>query len=554
MTTPATLGTAPIRTTPGAGGGAVTPPSLPDVEQLLWVDQSTSAAPDGTRQHPYHSLEDAITAANALTPAADNRVLIVILPGVYVEATPAMPVLDGYVYLAGTDRDSCIIQSSTSVLNIDNAPFEAWNLTFLGDGGTVPLIDIDAAGEPTCEFHECRIVTTNDHDCISISSGAYVWFVDCDISSGDEETIVFYLLGAVTETHIVDCRVEGLVQISDGDLYCSGMEMSGSIYSSSQKLFGLQGSSIVSTTTSCVYFGLETNDGSRILEDNWLSSPVDEYEVSGQVWAGGETPPAPVVVYVHNNVMQRGFYQLIAPSILERLVGQAGDRDFHATLYDACTSAVDAGTAVYLLKDVSFDDTLEVPDTVAVIDCNGYSITTTDDTYVLYFDTKAKQCVKDGTVNGWVQVGDTAENVLDVTLLRCVVNGTIFVDDGAEGSKFRIDQCQVLAAEEDDYALVLADIYVATTVVHSYLRGFSPGEGSQEAVLYDTVTNDLLSIRHSTVAHGGAATSPFQRNNAQTPTMKGHHNGYSADPFTAWLANSVAVGQRFDTLDVDVAF
>ena len=74
------------------------------------------------------------------------------------------------------------------------------------------------------------------------------------------------------------------------------------------------------------------------------------------------------------------------------------------------------------------------------------------------------------------------------------------------------------------------------------------------SILYDTVTNDLLSIRHSTVATTNGA-SPIARNNAQTPTMKGHHDAYSADPFSAgWLTNSVAVGQRFDTIDLDVGF
>jgi hypothetical protein len=57
----------------------------------------------GTR----NNIEDAITAASALSPSVSNKVLILVLPGIYGESELILP---DYVYLVGMNPETCIIK------------------------------------------------------------------------------------------------------------------------------------------------------------------------------------------------------------------------------------------------------------------------------------------------------------------------------------------------------------------------------------------------------------------------------------------------------------
>jgi len=555
MTTPATLGTAHIRTTPGSGGApAPAGLSLPAVEQLLWVDSSGVAGGEtGTRQDPFHDVRSAVVAANALAPATANRILIMILPGVYVETGVLAP--SAYVYLAGTNREACIIRRAGTILDLDEAPFEAWNLTIQATGGTDPVIDVDS-GNGSIEFHECAIISTADDNAIAVdgvqAEAPDVWFVDCTLTSGGAAVEV---LSSAAEIHFVHSEVIGEIIIDDGNLYCEGLDLLGLISSTSEEIFVLHGSRIVNATTYCVYFGVtDGTAGSRSFEDNYLSSPEGENEVDGLAWdGGGESPILPVEITTRRTVMQQGFSSFISPTTLMRYVGSAGDKDFHGTLPDALDSILEDGTVVTLLEDVALGSTETLPTEEITIDGNGYTVTRTGGGFVFRITT-GKKTLKNMTIEGWVEL-DAGGAVFAAELVKCVIEGTVDVDSGGNGSKLKINQCQVMGVEaEGEYALKISDADPTIIVIHSRLTG-SSGEGAQGAVLYDTVTNDKLSVRHSTLMQGASATNPFERTGAQTPSFDGHHNGYSADPTGGgWLTNRVAVGQRFDTIDLSGDF
>ena len=113
----------------GVTGGAGVE-SLYDVEQILFVDKTSSptGTEDGTLQDPYQSIGDAVTAANGLTPAVDNRICIFVWPGVYDEA---VTLADDYVYLRGVHRDAVIVERSGTPLTVTAGETHVSCITFL---------------------------------------------------------------------------------------------------------------------------------------------------------------------------------------------------------------------------------------------------------------------------------------------------------------------------------------------------------------------------------------------------------------------------------------
>jgi hypothetical protein len=69
------------RKLPGAGGGGLGTWSFPGAEQILHVfGDSDNPVEDGSMRAPFLTIGAAITAANGLTPAVDNRILLLVWP------------------------------------------------------------------------------------------------------------------------------------------------------------------------------------------------------------------------------------------------------------------------------------------------------------------------------------------------------------------------------------------------------------------------------------------------------------------------------------------
>jgi hypothetical protein len=173
------------------GGGIGSTISFPGIQQTIFVDKgTTTGSEDGTVQNPYHTVGDALTAAAALTPAVDNKIAIVIYPGIYSENGLSS---QDYVYLVGVNRDTCILQNDSTIMTFSTEETAVTNLQFLGTD-TNPVISVSGAMTSQCEFNDCRFVMTrgNSGAAISVSSGGQVLFLNTTIEqlSSDVDALV----------------------------------------------------------------------------------------------------------------------------------------------------------------------------------------------------------------------------------------------------------------------------------------------------------------------------------------------------------------------------
>ena len=131
----------------GGAGGGVGVISLPGIENILFVDKgAATGAEDGTQQHPFHVIQDAIDAANLLAGAADPY-LVFVYPGIYDEA---LTLSTDYVYLAGANRDTTIVYNdAANVLTITSDKTSIWNITISAASTRRPVIMWTAATTST---------------------------------------------------------------------------------------------------------------------------------------------------------------------------------------------------------------------------------------------------------------------------------------------------------------------------------------------------------------------------------------------------------------------
>lgn len=84
--------------TPGGGD-----PAFPGIEtaNCVFVDKGTNVVEDGSAQFPFHTIQDAVTAAVALVPSVTNPVTIYVFPGIYTEQVALTALASQYITLKG---------------------------------------------------------------------------------------------------------------------------------------------------------------------------------------------------------------------------------------------------------------------------------------------------------------------------------------------------------------------------------------------------------------------------------------------------------------------
>lgn len=121
----------------------------------------------------YTSIASAITAASALTPTADNRVIIIIYPGAYTETNPLT--LPAYVALVGMGRaaDVRIIPTTTTTYVIDCGNASACiNIEVRGASGSGGIgYRASLTGRQFCNIFECTAVDCETGFLAQSSSG-----------------------------------------------------------------------------------------------------------------------------------------------------------------------------------------------------------------------------------------------------------------------------------------------------------------------------------------------------------------------------------------------
>jgi len=133
-----------------AQGGSVAIADTSGLQAIPTRILTVSAAGQGGQ---YTSIEDAITAATALVPAADNTILILVYPGTYAEKN--LTITD-WISIAGVDRETCIMEEAGGAQAISyNASL--LQLVLSQDGGFASISNMT--------FHNTQLdtVAANDH-------------------------------------------------------------------------------------------------------------------------------------------------------------------------------------------------------------------------------------------------------------------------------------------------------------------------------------------------------------------------------------------------------
>ena len=199
------------------GGGIGSTISFPGIQQTLFVDKGTvTGSEDGTVQNPFHAIGDALTAAALLSPSASNRIAIIVYPGVYSESGLSS---QDYVYIAGVDKDSCIIESNLTIMDISTPETTITGITFNEIGGR-PVLTFRVSMTSPCKINNCNIYmnASSDDSEITISGNAKVDFFNCRII----QTATSYSAMAVDSNSgnyvsFDEVYIEGYFNIDGGD-------------------------------------------------------------------------------------------------------------------------------------------------------------------------------------------------------------------------------------------------------------------------------------------------------------------------------------------------
>jgi hypothetical protein len=530
----------------GVTGGAGVE-SLFDVEQVLFVDNS--AAPtgteDGTLQDPFQDIQDAMTAAAALTPAADNRIGIIVFPGLYTGFNS-----EDYVTVSGIQREGCIVQDAGTALVADDDHCSFRNLTFHVTGTTSPVVSVTAglAASPILFFNCVFLGANDDTTQVEVSGGGECLMRDCYLSQTAGATTAVLCTGNGSTLELHDCRITGSAAVAtQSDLILRGCTVDSS-----------DPAGAIQSPTSCNALIIDdcqivSADGHAIA----LTQQPDRFEVTDSVLTAGDAASFSVYAAVavpdcviENNTMHiGGIHSNIQSTNTTKYVGSSGMRDWFSTSLEAIL-AVGASTALHvieLLKNETVTANITMASTNNILyKGNGYTMTRAG---LLFGTNSAVLEVEDLQLSGYLSLyGGTSQ----LTLCCCALTGYVTLSGVAAGGFLRLKHTNINSPS----AVGAIDIQTANPDVfvdHSYLRCSTAAAAIQ---WNNGVTNDNVQIKYSTILHGSlGANNPFGRDAAQTPNYSSHHSEYNVDPQTGGVwTNLVAAAQCFDGYDVNTDY
>lgn len=145
----------------GGGGGAANPISLPGIQQVLFVDKTSSVyVANGTIQFPYNTFAAAIAAAAALTPGPANRIGIVCFDaGIYTENITVPR------YVSIHAPNATLQPAAAAVtLTVDQDTAVVFHRILQNQGGLAAVAKINTAGMARVSADEIEV--TNGTTCI----------------------------------------------------------------------------------------------------------------------------------------------------------------------------------------------------------------------------------------------------------------------------------------------------------------------------------------------------------------------------------------------------
>lgn len=531
----------PVDSFGAGGGGGVAAPSLPGADHVLFVDTGpATGTEDGTLQDPFHAIADALTAAAALVPAADNPVVIYMFPGDYAE--DGLNSVD-YVRLVGASRRAVRIISDALLLTVDDIHTSFWNITFEATDD-VRTVLVNAATGNRIEFHECGFVQIlGSSGYVNIINNSDVLFKDCIFELKQGADISINMDGAVPNVLLDGCIIYGEVQHTDGNLVVRDCELYGGVSESgSPDNLLVEHSRVSNSSGHAIQIG--NYNKTIIIRNNVLVGAVGSYDLYSTNGAVGQA-------FCENNIMTRGIHLNVGLDNEQVNVGSAGDYDFYESMYAALRFNSDTRNLVVVLNKDSVETTTSlVQNEKVTVHLNGHKVSIANRTTILRSYLAGSELVVEGPgeLEGSIDVASSAALYLSDLFL----DGQIEVQSGFSGI-LDVDCCVVspAGAVSFDTALLVEGADGSIAIKHSFIKG-PPGEDNC-AVYYLTNTNNNIHSRHTTFVNGDGANAPFGRSGVQTPNITLHNCALNA-ALPAWLTNLIAVGQEFTTVDTNIDF
>ena len=536
--------------------------SLPDIDHVLFVDKSSfTYTGDGTMAAPFNSINDAITAANALSPSASNRIGIIIYPGVYDEQ---LQTDDDYVYFIGYDRKTTIISPTSSVYALDvrhvNIGFS--NLTFeTPSGNTTHLMYESTITQGPVYFEYCDFLLTNGGAANYMRDRfkEYTYY-KCNFVQGNTANVTYQAENYPIRTlRMFGCTFSGqlLSQTDDVDFEIHDSYFTSTVGSGSGTIrfrylspaeARFYGCYIENTSASGYPVYLQSGNahfyGCRF-------SSAYTYDIYGS---------SGTRIGVYGCSMSKGMNQTGTFNRVKYCNGSDGEYDYYTTVYDAIYSmtAPDDGCVIKFIGDYTAATQVQTSSLsiTTIIDGQGYTWTDTGPTSGFTIVGVA------GVV--WLQ----SINFIDATVTLQGAGTKMYIDDCyIEGVCYQrgvgattdttmfIHDCTVTGiagGPSVGYPLSINSTVARTVVSKSYLKGYT-GYG---AVSFNLVDNDSLQIEHSTLMHGDLSTNnPFESPPASgSIDYAAHHTTFNAEPAISnpsKFSNLIDSGQRNNTIDPD---
>ncbi len=535
--------TLPVRFSAGGGTDGIL--SLPGIEHIIYVDKGpATGTEDGTQQDPYHVIDDALTAAKALSPTATTQVVIYIYPGIYAESSLTG---DSYIHLVGAERDSTILQAVDDAIYtvLDSASVSIENLTFDGQGyGNAGTVLFDSC--TNVRVFNCYIFVNTGS-----TANAPLRFDDCEgsiiankISTSDATTRALKVESVTAGRSLI---IQDNVIFGRVDL-----ELVGGLYQGNVSEGPVQVHSVDLVIANNSF--KHNRSVMTISNPSGFVSVIDNTFDGGLWWDIVGDSPWPTNISVKNNVMHgTGMNYNVRPVEPVRYVGQSGDKDFYAKLSDAVTSVNQHDTTIYMLKDETITAAIIPTDYRTIVDGLGHKLTRTNNT-IFQITNSDDVTLKNMEYEGNLYYSVAAE--AHIEFLFCTLVGLINVNAGTSSGTVRITDCTCTGDPSDGRILRIADPDPSVYVTRSYLKGANSTYPIQW-VGSATATASNLYVKFSSFMHASLGTNnPFGRNSTQTPTYSSYQCAYNSDPESGgiWTNNIVGAALNRDTIDVNTDY
>jgi hypothetical protein len=195
---------------------AVSGPSLPGYEQIIFVAKTTNPIEDGSLENPFHTVGSAIAEANGRTPTSTNRICIYIYPGTYDESGL---IVGDYIYIQGANAESVVIRHSSLIMSFTGDYSSCRDIT-LQALSTNPILSLIGPSSDSISLEDSMFLGAGDDgNAIQATTGSWAIFRNCILRQTNVALNILTLDTDVdNDIQLIQCSVTGDINVDGGNL------------------------------------------------------------------------------------------------------------------------------------------------------------------------------------------------------------------------------------------------------------------------------------------------------------------------------------------------